>query len=127
MHIRQPDQARLQRPALRQEFIAVRSVCHLRGIILRHVSDWVFPNSVRLVWRQLIARCVLAELQRANVCGNRPAVLGADQITVRRHAAEAVRDHVEKWPSGICRAVAVDETWAATGNRACTTMPTSFS
>ena len=49
-----------------------------------------------IVPRNVGRRGVEAELQRSNVCDDRPAVMRRDLIRVRRHHSRSIRDDVEK-------------------------------
>ena len=71
--------------------------------------------------RHVVDRRVLAELQRADVGGDRPAVARRDLRGVVRHRAEAVGDHVEEVADGACRSRSrgSDAGWRSRAARPC--------
>ena len=73
---------------------------------------------VPLGGRHVGERRVLAELQRADVGDDRPAILGLDLRRVVGHRAEPVGDHVEEVPDRRLAQPVVGAATAAGGSRA---------
>src|ERR1044071_9920413 len=58
--------------------------------------SWCRLEARPVRWRQVVARRVLTQLQRANVRDYCPALVGSESSSVRIHDAVAVRDDIEE-------------------------------